>query len=162
MYRDQKSSNRSEVELPGLSPSGTDPPGSSLPVPCTYLSSGHCRYPWCPPFFSWKSVVWWGWKVVLLRMDAEYQLLRIVCRESKALEWVPYAVIKQKWRGCPDVNAILHLANLAYLEVDGVGENSRFFPLPEAFTYVRQCRDSTRNLVVTIITLRLFPWPPCF
>ena len=46
-------------------------------------------------------------------MDAQYQLLRIVCRESKALEWVPYAVIKQK------------------------------------------CRDSTRNLVVTIITLLL-------
>ena len=100
-------------------------------------------------------MVWWARKAVLLKMDAQYQLLRIVCRESKALEWVPYAVIKQKWRGCPDVNAILHLANLTYLEVDDVGDNPRFFPLPEAFTYVRQCRDSTRNLVVTIITLLL-------
>ena len=88
-------------------------------------------------------------------MDAQYKLLRIICRESKALEWVPYSRIKQKWPDCPDTNVILNLANLTYLEVDGVGENSRFFPLPEAFTYVRQCRDSTRNLVVTVITLLL-------
>lgn len=86
-------------------------------------------------------------------MDAQYRLLRIVCRESKAFEWVPYAVIKQKWKNCPDVNVILNLTNELYLSKSGSGEGSCFLPLPQAFTYVRQCRDSIRNLVITVLTL---------
>lgn len=52
-------------------------------------------------------------------------------------------------RSAPTAAYFLNLANHSYVEVNGV----LFFPNPEAFSYVRQCRDSVRNLVITSATL---------
>ena len=85
------------------------------------------------------------WKVV----DAQYKFLKTVCKLSLGERWVSYAEIKQHWKKCPDRSVLLNLANHSYVEVNGV----LFFPNPEAFSYVRQCRDSVRNLVITSATL---------
>lgn len=86
-------------------------------------------------------------------MDVQYKFLKKVCRMSNGVEWVSYSQLAKSWRRCPKCSVLLNLADNTYVtaipELDGV----KFFPLPEAFSYVRQRKDSTRNLIVTVATL---------
>lgn len=82
-------------------------------------------------------------------MDAQYKFLKTVCKLSKGERWVTYSEIQERWRKCPDRSVLLNLANHSYVEVSGMS----FFPNPEAFSYVRQCKESIRNLVITSATL---------
>lgn len=84
-----------------------------------------------------------------MRMDAQYKFLKTVCKLSKGERWVTYSEIKEHWSKCPDRSVLLNLANHSYVTVSGMA----FFPNPEAFSYVRQCKDSIRNLVITTTTL---------
>lgn len=82
-------------------------------------------------------------------MDAQYKFLKTVCKLSKGERWVTYSEIKKHWSKCPDRSVLLNLANHSYVAVSGMA----FFPNPEAFSYVRQCKDSIRNLIITTTTL---------
>lgn len=91
-------------------------------------------------------------------MDKQYKFLKIVCRLSRGEQWVSYKDVKKKWRKCPPEHVLLNLANHTYVECDGGISNLKFFPNPEAFSYVRQRRDSIRNLFVTSATLLVAVW----
>jgi hypothetical protein len=86
-------------------------------------------------------------------MDVQYQFLKRVCAISKGKCSVPYSQLKSIWKKCPDKDTILNIANRVYVETSQSEGESSYFPIPEAFAYVRQCRDSIRNLIVTTTTL---------
>lgn len=88
-------------------------------------------------------------------MDAQYRFLKTVCRLSGGKGWVSYAQIQKAWRACPEENVLLNLANYSYVTVDLEHGTCKFFPSPEAFSYVRTRKDSIRNLIVTTATLML-------
>ena len=91
-------------------------------------------------------------------MDAQYKFLKIVCRKSKGKDWVSYSSVCKAWgRRCPSQTVISNLANYTYVDIDYKAEHL-YFPRPEAFSYVRQCRDSIRNLIVTTATLAVAIW----
>lgn len=85
-------------------------------------------------------------------MDKQYKFLKTVCKLSKGERWVTYQDIRAHWRKCPGRDVLLNLANHTYVDVHGIRDDMSFFPNPEAFSYVRQCRDSVRNLIVTTAT----------
>ena len=90
--------------------------------------------------------------------DYQYKLLKIICKKSRGIDHVSYSEIKKAWKKCPEPNAILNLCKGAYLQSDYKDKEYYFFPNPEAFSYVRQCRDSFRNLIVTSATLLVAVW----
>ena len=91
-------------------------------------------------------------------MDKQYKFLKIVCKLSHGEKWVPYSEVKKKWRKCPSETVLLNLANHTYVDSSGGIKNLSFFPNPEAFSYVRQRKDSIRNLFVTTATLLVAVW----
>lgn len=107
------------------------------------------------------------WEIVTSRgdalrgdeMDAQYKFLKTVCRLSQGIEWVTYSEVKKVWRKCPEQDVIANLAKHTYVDAEHDSKTGdRYFPKPEAFSYVRQCRDSIRNLVITAATLLVAVW----
>lgn len=98
-------------------------------------------------------------------VDEQYILLKNICEMSRGWDWVLYSDLKVRWPECPPEEVILNLANYTYIQVSQSnikGPNGfyidKYFPNPEAFSYVRQCRDSLRNLVITTATLFVTVW----
>ena len=90
-------------------------------------------------------------------MDAQYKFLRILCKKSKGERWVTYEEICKAWKKCPKQDVIANLAKTTYIQIE-YKPVIEYFPNPEAFSYVRQCNDSIRNLVVTSATLLVAVW----
>lgn len=91
-------------------------------------------------------------------MDAQYKFLRIVCKLSQGKNWVTYQQVAAQWKHCPTKDVLANLANHTYVDIDWRSDAPAYFPTPEAFSYVRQCRDSVRNLVITAATLLVTVW----
>ena len=88
-------------------------------------------------------------------MDAQYKFLRLLCRLSKGSRWVPASELRSHWNSMPSYETLSRIGRNVYFESNynkDIGE-VEYIPLPAAFTHVRQCRDSIRNLIVTTVTL---------
>lgn len=86
-------------------------------------------------------------------MDYQYQFLKRLCAMSEGRTRVTDSQIRAIWDGCPDKEVLVNLANYAYMDIEHEGGEISYMPSPTAFSYVRQCRDSIRNLIVTSATL---------
>lgn len=91
-------------------------------------------------------------------MDIQYEFLKRVCKLSKGENWVPYSVVRSNWKQCPEQAVLNNLAKYTYVDTNRDKGEDQYFPKPEAFSYVRQCRDSIRNLVITLATFLVAVW----
>lgn len=91
-------------------------------------------------------------------MDNQYKFLKLVCKLSNATDWVTYDALRKHWKNCPPEKVLINLAEHSYVEHLHEQSGYLFFPNPEAFSYVRQCQDSIRNLIVTSATLLVAVW----
>lgn len=101
----------------------------------------------------------------ILLDDEQYMLLKSICEISRGRDWVLHSELVERWPNCPPQEVVHNLANHTYIDTQlseirgSEGERMwRYFPNPETFSYVRQCRDSLRNLVVTSATLLVAVW----
>lgn len=101
----------------------------------------------------------------ILLDDEQYMLLKSICEISRGRNWVLHGELVAHWPDCPPQEVVANLSKSAYIDAelsDARDANGKhiycYFPKPEAFSYVRQCRDSIRNLVVTSATLLVTVW----
>lgn len=101
----------------------------------------------------------------ILLDDEQYMLLKSICEISRGRDRVLHSELAERWPDCPPQEVVANLTKFAYIDSelsDTRDENGKhiycYFPKPEAFSYVRQCRDSLRNIVVTSATLLVAVW----
>lgn len=101
----------------------------------------------------------------ILLDDEQCMLLKSICEISCGRDRVLHSELEERWPDCPPQEVVASLTRFSYIDTelsdarDASGKHIYcYFPKPEAFSYVRQCRDSIRNLVVTSATLLVTVW----